>query len=124
MADVLLIEEALRSRGLKADFKNVRDGEEAISLVQGMDADESAPVPAVFLLDLNIPTKNGQEVLAAIRSSRRCATTPVIVITSSNSRWDRDSTERLGANRYFCKPADLDAFMMLGGIVEEMLGLQ
>lgn len=124
LADVLLMEEALAVRGLNTEFKNVRDGEDAIDLIRRIDADGSAPYPALSLLDLYIPTKNSEEVLAVIRSSRRCARTPVIVITSSNSPRDRESTERLGAKRYFCKPTDLDAFTTLGGIVEELLQIQ
>lgn len=121
LADVWLIEEALALRGLKTDLKNVRDGEDALALIRGIDADETAPCPTLFLLDLNIPTKNGAEVLAKIRSSNRCAAAPVIVVTSSNSLQDRENLQRLGANSYFCKPADLDAFMALGEIVEGFL---
>jgi DNA-binding response OmpR family regulator len=119
--DVLLVEEALFEHRLDVDMKTLRDGEEAIRFIRTVDADEALPCPALFLLDLNIPTRNGKEVLKEIRRSKRCATTPVVIITSSNSLQDRQTTKSLGANYYFCKPADYDAFMKLGEIVEKLL---
>lgn len=118
---MLLVEEALSEHRLDADMKVLRDGEDAIRFIQKLDGDEILPCPGLFLLDLNIPTRNGEEVLAEIRRSKRCATTPVVIITSSNSIQDRQATESLGASRYFCKPSDYDAFMKLGEIVRELL---
>ena len=120
--DVFLIEQALSEHGLQVDIENLRDGEHAVSFIKALDKDESIRCPALFLVDLNIPTKNGEEVLTEIRSSKRCAATPVVIITSSNSPRDRQNTQRLGANHYFCKPTNLDDFMQLGEIVKKLLG--
>jgi CheY-like chemotaxis protein len=119
--DVLLVEEALSEHKLQVEVETFRDGEQAIGFVKMLDSDETAPCPVLFLVDLNIPTCNGEEVLAEIRRSRRCARTPVVIITSSNFLRDRQNTERLGANHYFCKPTNLDDFMKLGEIVQKLL---
>lgn len=115
--------EAIAVHNVVADLQVIRNGEEAIRLITQADADENAPSPALFLLDLNIPTKNGEEVLARIRKSKRCENTPVVVVTSSDSPLDRAKAESLGANRYFRKPTDLDAFLRIGEVVREMLGM-
>lgn len=120
--DVLLIEEAISEHGLDARLQNLRDGEQAIRIIRHLDTDDALPCPALVLLDLNIPARNGEEVLAEIRKSRRCARVPVVIVTSSDSPQDRQNTKRLGADYYFCKPTDLDAFLKLGEVVRRMLG--
>ncbi len=119
--DVLLVAEALSEHGLQVEVENLRDGEQAIRFIEMLDSDDGIPCPELFLVDLNIPTSNGEEVLTQIRRSKRCATTPVVIITSSNSLRDRQTAERLGANHYFCKPTDLDDFMKLGEIVRKLM---
>ncbi|MGH9584979.1 MAG: response regulator [Bryobacteraceae bacterium] len=120
-ADAFLIEEAIARHTAGLKLLAIRDGEEAIRLIEQADADEAVSCPALILLDLNLPTKTGEEVLAHIRASGRCAGVPVVVVTSSDSPQDRERAERLGADRYFRKPADYDAFMQLGAIVKELL---
>jgi CheY-like chemotaxis protein len=120
-ADVFLIQDALTVNDISAKVLVVRDGEEAIRLVSWVDSDDSAPLPELFLLDLNIPTKNGEEVLAHIRNSRRSRDTPVVIITSSDSPKDRAKTSALGADWYFRKPSDYDAFIKVGEDVKEVL---
>jgi chemotaxis family two-component system response regulator Rcp1 len=122
-ADVFLVQEAITMHEVLASVLVIRNGEDAIRLINKADADDNAPCPALFLLDLNIPMKNGEEVLAHIRNSRRCANTPVVVVTSSDSPQDHARAERLGANHYFRKPTDLDAFMRIGEIIKGMLGM-
>jgi CheY-like chemotaxis protein len=120
-ADVFLIQDAITIHDISAKVLVVRDGEEAIRLVSWADSDDNAPVPELFLLDLNIPTKNGEEVLTHIRNSRRSRETPVVIITSSNSPKDRAKASALGADRYFRKPLDYDSFIRVGEIVKEVL---
>jgi CheY-like chemotaxis protein len=123
-ADVFLVREAISTYKIPADVVVIRDGEEAIRLISRADADDNAACPELFLLDLNIPTKNGEEVLAHIRKSARCKKTPVVIMTSSDSPRDRAAAQSLGANRYFRKPSDYDAFVAVGEIINEMLGRQ
>ncbi|HEX6544734.1 MAG TPA: response regulator [Bryobacteraceae bacterium] len=121
-ADVFLVHEAIAAHHVPASLVVIRDGEEAIRLISRADADENAPCPQLFLLDLNIPNRNGEEVLAHIRKSARCKTTPVVIMTSSDSPRDRAAAQSLGANRYFRKPSDYDAFLTVGELIKEMLG--
>lgn len=123
-ADAFFIQEAITVHNIDANVVVVRDGEEAVRLVNRADADERAPCPQLFLVDLNIPTKNGAEVLAHIRNSKRCRSTPVVVVTSSDSEKDRARVKVLGANRYFHKPADYDSFLAIGEVIKEVLNIK
>jgi CheY-like chemotaxis protein len=120
-ADAFLVQEAITTYKVHANVLVVRDGEDAIRLIDRVDNDDKTSCPELFLLDLNIPTKNGEEVLSHIRNSRRCNATPVVVVTSSDSPRDRARTNALGANRYFRKPSDYDSFIQLGEVVREVL---
>jgi CheY-like chemotaxis protein len=120
-ADVYLIEEALRRHEFAYHLEVADNGEDMLKIIARIDQDPSEICPDLFLLDLNLPRRSGDEVLARIRHSSRCAHVPVIVITSSDSPQDRARTRELGASFYFRKPADLEKFMAIGGIVREFL---
>jgi len=87
-----------------------------------VDADESIACPELVLLDLNLPRKDGADVLKRIRSSSRCANVIVVVVTSSASPRDLQEMRDLGANAIFQKDLDLSAFMKLGDVVRKLLG--
>jgi chemotaxis family two-component system response regulator Rcp1 len=120
-ADVYLIQEALRRHEFAYRLETAENGEEMLKMIAALDQDPSAACPDLFLVDLNLPRKPGDEILARIRQSSRCAHVPVIVITSSDSPRDRARARELGASFYFRKPADLEKFMAIGGIVREFL---
>ena len=120
-ADVYLIEEALRRHGFAYRLEIADNGEDMLKLIARIDRDPSLRCPDLFLVDLNLPRRTGDEVLAQIRESSRCAHVPVIVITSSNSPQDRARAQELGASFYFRKPADLELFMTIGRIVRQFL---
>jgi CheY-like chemotaxis protein len=120
-ADVYLIEEALRRHECTYRLEIADNGEEMLKMLAAMDEDPSLICPDLFLLDLNLPRRPGDEILARIRQTSRCATVPVIVITSSDSPQDRARTRQLGASFYFRKPADLEKFMAIGGIIRKFL---
>jgi two-component system, chemotaxis family, response regulator Rcp1 len=92
-----------------------------LNMIAGLDRDPSQSCPNLFLIDLNLPRRSGDEILAQLRQSSRCSTVPAIVITSSDSPQDRARVRELGASFYFRKPADLEKFMAIGGIVREFL---
>ena len=115
--DVLLIREALKSGGFDFDLIVQADGERMLDYIDKIDSGEKL-CPDVVLLDLNLPKRNGGLLLARMRSSKRCGHVPVIVVTSSDSKKDRDMAERLGASDYFRKANDFDEFMLLGAIVK------
>ena len=120
-ADVLLVQEALAHHRIDADLSVYRDGEEMFRAIEGMERGEIA-VPDLFLLDLNLPRRSGQALLARIRQSEKLGMTPVVIVTSSDATKDRSSTTDLGASRYFRKPSDFDEFLKLGEVVRELTG--
>ena len=119
-ADVNLVREALEEHGVRCELIVITNGEAAIHLVERIDAAEIA-CPDLVILDLNLPRRPGSEVLRRIRESCTCAPVPVLVLTSSDSRRDRDEAARLGASRYLCKPSRLNEFLELGRVFREML---
>lgn len=123
-ADVYLIEEALRRHKFEYQLKTADNGEEMLGMIERLDRDPSESCPDLFMIDLNLPRRSGDEILARIRESSRCAHVPAIVITSSDSPQDRARARDLGASFYFRKPADLEKFMAIGGIVRQFLGTQ
>ncbi len=119
--DVFLVREALDARGIAYELHHVEDGDKAIDFIRQCDQQESAPCPDLLLLDMNLPKREGDEVLRETKRSRSCCEVPVIIFTSSDSPADRERVAALGATRYFRKPSDLDEFMVLGAIVQELL---
>lgn len=120
-ADVFLIREAIAAARVPAEIHVVNDGEAAVRFIDQTEADESAFGPALFLLDLNLPRKSGAEVLQHLRQTRRYASVPVIIVTSSNSDEDRMQAAHLSANAYFHKPASYAAYLTLANLVKSAL---
>jgi chemotaxis family two-component system response regulator Rcp1 len=120
-ADVYLIHEAFKRHKIRYRLETADNGEDMLNLIAKIDQDPSESCPDLFLVDLNLPRRPGDEILARIRQSVRCGQVPVIVITSSDSPQDRARARDLGASYYFRKPADLERFMTIGGIVREFL---
>lgn len=118
-ADAYLVKLATREEGLSCDVQVASDGELAIEFIDQMDAKNGASLN-LLLLDLNVPRRTGDEVLERIRRSPKCANIPVIVVTSSDSREDRQKASDLGADGYFRKPSNLTEFMELGKLVRRL----
>ena len=123
-ADVYLIEEALKRHKFAYRLTTADNGEDMLNMIAQLDRDPSESCPDLFLIDLNLPRRSGDEILAQLRHSSRCALVPAIVITSSDSPQDRTRASELGASFYFRKPADLERFMAIGGIVRTFLETQ
>jgi chemotaxis family two-component system response regulator Rcp1 len=120
-SDVFLIEQAVETSKLAITAHVVHDGEQAVQFFDKLDTDPSLPCPALVLLDINLPKKEGGYVLKHMRQSRRCAAALVVVVSSSDSPRDRQQMENLGADAYFRKPSEYDAFMKLGEVVKTLL---
>jgi DNA-binding response OmpR family regulator len=118
--DVFLLREALRAQKLACEVRVATDGEEAMSYIAVSDTDDK---PDLFILDLNLPKKDGFEVLRWLRTSGKYSGVPVIVVTSSNAPVDRSEAERLGA-AYFRKPANYDDFLKVGLILRKLLRVE
>jgi two-component system response regulator len=92
----------------------VNDGAEALDYLfaRGKHADrDSAALPSLVLLDLNLPKVDGREVLQAIRANPATHTLPVVVLTTSAEPFDVDATYALGVNSYIRKPVDFEQFV-------------
>jgi len=118
-ADVYLVRKSLEEGGIGHELRTVRDGEEALRMLDDLGA--SLPCPQLVLLDLNLPKISGNEVLERLRAHPECGNVPVIVLTSSDSPADRKDISRLGARAYFRKPSQLDEFMQLGQLIKRVL---
>ena len=106
---------------LNVGLQVARDGQDALLYLKHV-AEEQAACPVLVLLDLNLPKVKGIEVLRQLRSGTRCHKVPVIVITSSSEDADRAEAQRLGADDYFQKPADLAAYMELAHVIQRTMG--
>ncbi len=120
-SDVYLIREAMEAIRLPFTLQVVEDGEQAVRFFDQADDDPGMPCPALVILDINLPKKQGSDVLRHMRQSRKCANVPVIAVSTSDSAEDRERMTKLGMDRYFRKPSDYDEFMKLGQIVKALL---
>jgi CheY-like chemotaxis protein len=123
-ADLYLIEEALRRHEFTYLLTTADNGEDMLNMIAKLDGEPSESCPDLFLIDLNLPRRSGDEILARLRHSNRCAQVPAIIITSSDSPQDRARARELGASFYFRKPVDLERFMAIGEIVRKLLETQ
>jgi DNA-binding response OmpR family regulator len=119
--DVFMVQEAFRQHNIRAVLHIVQDGEDAMQFIDAADTNESAPIPKLVLLDLNLPKRSGTEVLAYLRRSKRSAKAKVLIVTSSNSPLDRAATQQMGIIGYFLKPPDFEEFLRIGEVVDEAL---
>ena len=118
--DVYLVRLALQQSGLNFSLVEVSDGEEALQYLNALGGDDKASVPSFALLDLNLPRIDGKRVLERLKAIPKCAATQTIVLTSSEYPGDRADADRLGADCYFHKPQDLEAFLKLGDLIVSM----
>jgi len=109
--DARLAEEALKESKLLNMLHRARDGIEAIDFVRRQNGFADAPRPDLILLDLNLPKKDGREVLAELKADDDLKTIPVVVLTTSKADEDILESYQLHANCYITKPVDLDKFL-------------
>ena len=105
--DARLAREALADDKLRLEVIEAHDGEAAIETLRGANRSEQGRLPDLILLDLNLPRKDGREVLAEIKESEEWKHIPVVVLTSSKAEEDILATYQLHANSYITKPIDL-----------------
>ena len=109
--DVRLTQEALKSHKVQNNLHVVTDGEEAMAFLRKQGKYKDAPRPDIILLDLNLPKKDGREVLAEIKSDQNLKTIPVVIISSSEAEQDIIKSYDLNANCYVTKPVNFDQFI-------------
>jgi chemotaxis family two-component system response regulator Rcp1 len=109
--DVRLTQEALKEGRLLNNLNVVEDGVEATEFLYKRGKYSQAPRPDLILLDLNLPRKNGREVLQEIKADPDLRRIPVMVLTTSKAEQDLQKAYSLHANCYITKPVDLDQFL-------------
>jgi CheY-like chemotaxis protein len=117
--DVKLTRKALEKGRLANNLHVVNDGIETMQFLRGEGEYEGRPRPDLVLLDLNMPRKDGREVLEDIKRSPDLKRIPVVVLTSSEAEEDVLRSYELHANAYLTKPVDFSGFIDVVGKLEE-----
>jgi CheY-like chemotaxis protein len=117
--DIDLVKEALARFTVPHKLTVITDGESALQSLAPVRAGDDGRLPDLVLLDLNIPRRDGREVLAGIKGNERTAHIPVIVLTSSGAERDRLQAYRLHANCFITKPSDVDSFFEMFRLIEQ-----
>jgi chemotaxis family two-component system response regulator Rcp1 len=117
--DVRLTVEALREGKVHNRLSVATDGVEALSFLRRENGHAEAPRPDVILLDLNLPKKDGREVLAEIKGDEALRGIPVVILTTSKAEEDILKSYSLHANCYITKPVDLEQFMTVVKSIED-----
>jgi chemotaxis family two-component system response regulator Rcp1 len=129
VVDILLVEdnegdarlaiEAMRDSKIRNTLHHVSDGEEAMAFLRKEGKYAKAPRPDLVLLDLNLPKKDGRQVLAEIKNDDALKRIPVVILTVSSAEEDILKSYNLHANCYITKPIDLSQFMKVVRSVED-----
>lgn len=117
--DVRLTVEALKEAKVINHLTVVKDGVEALAFLRRQGSYDTAPRPHLILLDLNLPRKDGREVLADIKTDDNLKRIPVVVLTTSQDEQDVLKSYNLHANCYITKPVDLDQFVRVVRSIED-----
>lgn len=112
-ADVRLVEEGAEAAGADLDLRIIKNGQEAIEQLVGIEPGARDQYPDLILLDLNLPGKSGFDVLEMIRSETTFQDVPVVVVSSSENSDDVRSVYASDANAYVMKPADPDEYIQM-----------
>jgi two-component system, chemotaxis family, response regulator Rcp1 len=113
VADARLIMEVLKEEKILVDVDVVRDGDEAMAYLNRIGKYENTPLPDLMLLDLNLPKKDGREVLAEVKADPELSAIPVVILTTSQSEEDILKSYKLHASCYVTKPIDLEQFIQM-----------
>ena len=117
--DVRLTQEAMKESKLAIKLNVVMDGVDAMAYLRREGKYRQKPRPDLILLDLNLPKKDGREVLAEVKKDENLKTIPVVILTTSRSEEDIVKTYGLHANCYVTKPLDFEQFLTIINKIEE-----
>jgi CheY-like chemotaxis protein len=109
--DTLMIREAFEDNKVRNRLSAVTDGVQALEFLRREGEHAGAPRPDLILLDLNLPRKDGREVLAEIKADENLRTIPVVILTTSQAEEDVLRSYNLHANAYVTKPVDFERFI-------------
>ena len=113
LGDARLTREALKEGKVYNNLHWVKDGVEALDFLYQRGAHKDAPKPDIILLDLNLPKKDGREVLQDIKNDEKLKRIPVVILTTSKAEEDVLRSYDLHANCYVTKPVDLEKFIVV-----------
>jgi CheY-like chemotaxis protein len=116
--DVRLTQEALKENKIRNNLHVAKDGVEAMSFLRKLGGFSDAPRPDLILLDLNLPRKDGREVLTEIKTDEKLRSIPVVILTTSDAEDDVAKAYHMHANCYIRKPIDLNRFIEVVKVVE------
>jgi DNA-binding response OmpR family regulator len=117
-ADVRLVQEVFKEARIHNKIYVTLNGEKAMRLLRRESEYAQASRPDLIILDLNLPKKQGKEVLKEIKEDENLKTIPVVILTTSNAEEDLIETYQNNANCYITKPVDLDNFINVVKIIE------
>lgn len=117
--DIRLTLEVMRESRIANTIYSVMDGVEALEFLRKSGNYSCMPKPDLILLDLNLPKKDGREVLAEIKTDDNLKSIPVVILTTSSADKDIFTTYNLHANCYITKPVDLDQFIKVIRSIED-----
>ena len=117
--DVVLTREALKEAKVRNNLFVAQDGVEAMEFLRGQGKHKDSPRPHLVLLDLNLPRKDGRQVLAEIKNDPELRRIPVVILTTSKSEEDILRSYDLHANCYVTKPVDLEQFIHVVRSIED-----
>ncbi|MBN1572769.1 MAG: response regulator [Deltaproteobacteria bacterium] len=118
-ADVRITVEALKESKIKNNLNIVNDGVEALDFLRKVGKHAESPKPDLILLDLNLPKKDGREVLKEIKEDPKLKRIPVVILTISKADEDIIRTYDLHANCYITKPVDMEQFVKVVKSIED-----
>lgn len=117
--DVRLTREALRDSKIRNNLSVVEDGVDALAYLRQEGQYQNATRPDIILLDLNLPRKDGRQVLSEIKEDASLRRIPVVVLTTSDDERDIMQTYNLHANCYITKPVDFQQFITIVKSIED-----
>ena len=109
--DVVLTKEALEEISINITLSVLKDGKQAIDFLNHIGEDTDLTFPDLMLLDINLPKKNGHEVLQYVKENEKFKHIPVIMLTTSSSERDINLSYTNHANCYITKPSDVDEYI-------------
>ena len=112
-ADIDLVREAMEGGKLLINLNVVRNGEEAMDYLRCQGKFKNALRPDLILLDLNLPKKDGREVLREVKADSQLSMIPVVILTTSSADEDILHSYKLHANAYIAKPVDFESFIKI-----------
>jgi CheY-like chemotaxis protein len=119
LGDARLTREALKEGKIRNNLHHAKDGVEALQFLRREGEHADVPVPDIVLLDLNLPKKDGRQVLAEMKADEALKTIPVVVLTTSEAEQDILRSYALHANCYVTKPVDLEKFISIVRAIED-----